>query len=94
VTKRIWATVVAGLFVLGAGCTGEKDVSRENIIDDLVEDAGVSTSAAECVADGIFDEFRQAEINEIDKTDSLDELDEATREKTEEIFSGCDVSVR
>ena len=92
-SRRVWVAAIAGLFVLSAGCTGQKDVTEANIVDDLVEDAGVETEDAECVADAVFEEFRQAEINEIDKTDRVDELDEETRDKLDDIYSSCDVAL-
>lgn len=68
------AVVVAVVGVLLAGCGGEDE--QDQLVDTLRSDFDMDAEQAECVADQLFERFRDDEIEELREAGSSDDLSE------------------
>lgn len=73
IARSLVPLAVAAVLV-GAGCGGEDDVSRDTFRDDLEERTQIPAEVADCITDGVFDEFDAGQINDIHVAPSDAEL--------------------
>jgi len=74
--RRIVSIVVVA--VAAVGCASARDTARDGLVNQLVDDGGLSRSVAECVVDGFFEERTTDELRE------FFDRDELTQAETEE----------
>lgn len=91
--------LVAGVAVLVAlalgACGQDEDVTRDRFAEDLLErttvedEPTISEEGIDCIADAVFDEYDQAEINRIYRAATEDELTTERRDELLEIIDRC-----
>ena len=70
----ILAVVCAGVLV---ACGSARDEARDGLVNQLVNDGGLSRSVAECVVDGFFEDRTTDELREFFERDELTEAERA-----------------
>jgi hypothetical protein len=69
----VGVTVVAG----GGACSNARDRARDEFVDQLVNDGGLSEGEAKCIVDRFFDDRTTDELREFFKNDDLTEAEAA-----------------
>jgi hypothetical protein len=67
----------AVLAVVLIGCASARDTARDGLVDQLVNDGGLSRSVAECVVDGFFEDRTTDELREFFDRDELTDAEQA-----------------
>ena len=86
---RLAGAALIALALVAAGCGGDEDVAKDTFAKDFRERTTLPKTFSTCIADAVYDEFDQSEINKIYRAGSEDELTDATREALDEINQAC-----
>lgn len=82
----IVASTILAAFVLGA--CGNQD-SKASDVRDVLEDAGASTTQAQCASEAIDKELTQDEMNELAKSENASDIPDAINEKITPALDEC-----
>ena len=58
--SRLWPVVAVVL----VACASARDTARDGLVDQLVDEGGLSRSVAECVVDGFFEDRTTDELRQ------------------------------
>lgn len=88
---RLAGAGLAALALVGAGCAGEEDVTREDFEEKLVDrlDGAITEDEAICLTDRVYEEFDQEQVNTIVWAATEDELSAGVQEKLRAINDEC-----
>lgn len=75
--------MTGALALVGTACSDDEVGSRQDVVDLFVNDSGLSTEMAECMADGTIDAFGLDTMNERREMTSEEEA------QMETIFNDC-----
>jgi hypothetical protein len=89
-TRRLQLAALAAALVLGLAACASNDAKRGDVVDAMT-DAGLDEDQANCIADGIDDEYGddQDTYNEIAAADEPDDLPEGAEETITSILDDC-----
>ncbi len=75
--RRLAVGLVApAVLALGLAACGSDDVSKDKFTSELEDKSGLTEEQASCVADRLYEEFDQSEINDLYSADTEDEAPE------------------
>jgi hypothetical protein len=90
VSSRPLVAALAVVVALAAGaCASDDDVSQEKFQADLQERTEIPDGVAACIADAVFADYDQAEINRIYRAATEDELGNDRRDELAAINERC-----
>lgn len=76
------------LAVVLVACGSARDEARDGLVDQLVDDGGLSRSVAECVVDGFFEDRTTDELREFFERDELTDAEQAEFARLGQACSG------
>lgn len=85
------AVVIAGacLLVLGA-CSDDSAPTRQEMIDQAVEETGMDEAEATCLVDGLLDEFGAERVEEmVGDNEDPDDMSEEEQAAIAEVVAAC-----